>query len=126
MATSNSDSFIPSTKEYQVLQKYFGRLTHAIASPITLAADLYSAGLISESTRMKVNSDNILTVIRNYHLLDELNISVALDPNNLMKIISVLQCYPPLVSAIAEEMKTEYGKNFTMWYAKLARQSDNF
>ena len=110
MATSITGSFIPSTKEYQVLQKYYGRLSHAITSPVTLAADLYSAELISEWTLIKASFENSSREMRTHHLLDELRGGVAIDSTNLMKIISVLQCHPPLLSAIAEEMKTECGK----------------
>ena len=110
MATSNIDSFIPSTKEYQVLQKYYGRLSRVITSPLTLAADLYSAELISEWTLTKATSENSSREMRTHHLLDELRGGVAIDSTNLMKIITVLQCHPPYLSAIAEEMKTECGK----------------
>ena len=110
MATSNTDNFIPSTKEYQVLQKYYGRLSRVIASPLTLAADLYSAELISEWTLTKATSENSSREMRTYHLLDELRGGVAIDSTNLMKIITVLQRHPPNLSAIAEKMKTECGK----------------
>ena len=112
MATSNTDCFIPSTKEYRVLQKYFNRLMHAISDPVTLAAELYSTNLISESTRMKANAKNSSHSIRCYHLLDGLMATVALVPANFMKIITVLQCHPPVLSAIAEEMKRDHGKSY--------------
>ena len=105
-----NSSFIPPTKEYKVLQKHFGSLLHSITDPITLAAKLYSTDLISESTRMKATTENNNRTTRSYYLLDELMAVVAKDCTNLMKIITVLQCYPPLLSAIAEEMKRECGK----------------
>ena len=109
MAATNTDRFIPSTKEYKVLQIYFSRLTRAITSPLTLAADLFSAELISEWTLKKATSENSSREMKSYHLLDELLSGVALDPTNLVNIISVLQCHPPLLSAIAEEMKIDCG-----------------
>ena len=116
MATSKSDSFIPPNKECKLLQKYFGILLHTITDPVTLAADLYSAGLVSESTRRKATTENNDCNSRNCYLLDELMIAVANDCTKLAKIISVLESYPPLVSAIAEEMKIEYsrGKKMTI------------
>ena len=106
-----NSSFMSSTKEYRVLQKHFGSLLRTITDPMTLSAELYSAGLISESARMKATTESKKNrTTRSYYLLDELMIVVAKDSTNLMKIISVLQCYPPLLSAIAEEMKRECGK----------------
>ena len=109
MAATSTDSFIPTTKEYKVLQKHFSRLTSVITSPLTLAADLFSAELISEWTLRKATSENSSRIVKSYHLLDELLSGVALDPTTLVKIISVLQCHPPLLSAIAEEMKIDCG-----------------
>ena len=114
MATSKSDSFKPPTKEYKLLQKYFGILLHTITDPVTLAADLYAADLISESTRMKATTESNNRSIRNYYLLDELLIAVANDCTKFVNIISVLKSYRPLLSAIAEEMKTECGKKMTI------------
>ena len=113
MATSNTDSFIPSTKEYQVLQKYFGTLTFAILNPVELAADLYASELISESTRVYASTKTFSCEIKTHYLLNELLLAVAIDPTNFNKIISVLQQHPPLLSAIAEKMKTDYGKKIT-------------
>ena len=109
MATSESDSFVPSTKEYQVLQKYFSILTDAITYPSTLAAPLFATGLISDLTLKKANDETSRKEIRNYHILKELMTGVAKDSTKFSKIISVLQEYPPLLSDIAEDMKTECG-----------------
>ena len=107
----NLNDFIPSTKEYQVFQKYYGTLSRLIStSPLILAADLYSAKLISEWTLTKVTSENSSCEMRTHYLLDELRGGVSIDNTNLMKIFSILQCHPPLLSAIAEKMKTECGK----------------
>ena len=101
------ECFKPLSKEYQVLQKYFSRLTRSITSPVTLAADLFSAELISEWTLIKATSESSSREIKTHRLLEEL--MIALDHAKFMKIISVLECYPPLLSAIAEEMKRDYG-----------------
>ena len=91
----------------QVLQKYIDYLTDAITDPVALAAELSEAKLISDVTRKKANNDNSCQVTRNYHILNELMVAVAINPTNLMKIISVLQGHHhPHVSAIAEKMIT--------------------
>ena len=109
MATSNIDSFIASTKEYQVLKKYCYILTCTITDPIRLAADLFSANLISDSTRIKASNVTSSCEIRNHYLLDELMIGVAIDSTNITKIIRVLQGHPPNLTIIADKMKTECG-----------------
>ena len=111
MATGNTDDFISSTKEYQVLQKYYYKLTYAITSPVTLAADLYSANLISDSTRMKANNDSNTCESRNHYILDDLMIAVAIDSTNLTKIISLLQGHRPFLSVIANKMTKDYYGN---------------
>ena len=89
-----------------MLQKYINYLTDAITDPVALAADLSEAKLISDVTCKKANNDNSRQVTRNYHILNELMVAVAINPTNLMKIISMLQGHRPHVSAIAEKMIT--------------------
>ena len=95
------------SREYQVFREYFSRLTRSITSPVTLAADLFSAELISEWTLIKATSESRSREIKTHRLLEEL--MIALDHAKFMKILSVLQCHPPLLSAIAEDMKSDYG-----------------
>ena len=119
MATSNTDSYIPSTKQYQVLQKYFGPLVHTITDPVILAADLFSADLISESTRIRANTETSSRERRNCYILDELMSGVALDSSILTKIISVLEHHPPYLSSIAKKMKIENGNEARVTFNNL-------
>ena len=80
---------------------------HTISDLVIIAGDLYSADLISESTRTRANTETSTSESRNYDILDELMSGVALDPTKLLKIISVLECHPPNLSSIAEKMKTK-------------------
>lgn len=109
MATSDTDNCVASTKEYEVLRKYFGKLTRVITDPVRLAADMFAADLISESTRIKANNETSSQEARNHDILNELMIAVVVEPTNFMKIISVLQGYRPFLCVIAEEMMTDYG-----------------
>ena len=114
MATSSNnsnDSFVPSTKEYLVIQKYFSRLHHVIDDPVSLAIGFFSAGLISDWTMMKASCETSCVIVRNYHLLNGMKGAVVCNPNNLIKIISILEDHPPLDS-IGQEMKTDYGNGF--------------
>ena len=109
MASINvDDSFVPSTKEYLVIQKYFSRLHHVIDDPVSLAIGMFSAGLISDWTMMKASCETSCVIVRNYHLLNGMKGAVVCNPNNLIKIISILDDHPPLDS-IGQEMKTDYG-----------------
>ena len=117
MATSNTDSYIPSTKEYQVLQKYFGKLTYAITDPVRLAADMFADNLISDSTRIKANNETSSQEARNHHIVNDLLIAVVIDPANFIKIISVLQRHRPFLCAIAEKMITDYNSKTNFIYS---------
>ena len=110
-----SDSFIPFTKEFLVIQKYFSRLHHVIDDPVSLAVSLFSAGLISDGTMMKASCETNCVIVRNYYLLNGMKGAIVCDPNNLIKIISILEDYPPLDS-IAQEMKTDHGNNLIALY----------
>ena len=112
MAIDLDDNFVASTKEYLVIQKYFSRLHHVIDDPVSLASGLFSAGLISDWTLMKASCETSCVIVRNYHLLNRMKGAVVCDPNNLVKITSILEDHPPLDS-IAEEMMTDYG-NLTL------------
>lgn len=110
MATGNADT---TSKEHQVLKKYYGGLTKAITNSallVTLAGELYSANLISESTKTKITTENSSLKIKTHYLLDELISVITHDCTKFAKIISVLQNIPPVLSAIAKEMKRECGK----------------
>ena len=109
MDTGNADSYIPSTIEYEVLRMYIPKLTYVITDPVRLAADMFVADLISDSTRIKANMKTSTKEAINYYILDELLTVVNIDPANFQKIIFVLQGHPPCVSAIAEKMMRDYG-----------------
>ena len=104
MTTTGSSA----SKEYQVLQKYYGKLIRAISDPVILAADLFSAGLISDLIRMKATNESDWLITRNDHLLNGMIGAIVCDPNNLTKFISILEVNTPLDS-IARDMKTDYG-----------------
>ena len=70
------------------------------------------AELISDRTVKKVN-DSRSQKARNYYILNELITTVANDPTNLKKIISVLQGHCPDAIYISERMIT--GKTATQF-----------
>ena len=117
MATGNANT----SKEHQVLQKYYAGLTKAITNSailLTLAGELYSANLISAPTKSKLATENSSPSheAKTFCLLNDLMSVVALDCTKFTEIISVLQNHPPLLSAIAKEMKRECGKKTIIMY----------
>ena len=113
MATSNSGT---STKEYQVLKKYFARLTRAIINPSTLAGELFSTNLIADQTRIKATIDKSNHETDTHCLLNDLMSAVALDCTKFTEIISVLKDHSPTLSDIAKEMERECGKKTIIMY----------
>ena len=110
--THTEEGFIPTTKEYEVLKGNASKLRDAITDPKPLSLNLFSVNLISSYTLHKVNAA-VTTDAQSYELINNLLQAVVCDPNNFHKLLQVLEKYPPLMTAVAEEMKEEYGNFFT-------------
>lgn len=110
--THTEEGFIPATKEYEVLKGNASKLRDAITDPKPLSLNLFSVNLISSYTLHKVNAA-VTTDAQSYELINNLLQAVVCDPNNFHKLLQVLEKYPPLMTAVAEEMKEEYGNFFT-------------
>ena len=102
--------FVPATKEYQVLKRNTGRLQEAITDPKLLSIYLLSVDLISRSTLQKVNVPVTTPDAQSYVLIDNLLRAVVIDPDNFHKLIEVLENHPPLLTAVAKEIKEDYGR----------------
>uniref|UniRef100_A0A1X7TK74 Uncharacterized protein n=1 Tax=Amphimedon queenslandica TaxID=400682 RepID=A0A1X7TK74_AMPQE len=103
-----TESFVPATKEYQVFKRNTGKLQEALSDPKLLSMYLLSVDLISLSTLRKVNVPATTPNAQNYEIIDNLLRAVAIDPNNFHKLLKVLENHPPLLTAVAKEMKEEY------------------
>ena len=102
-------SFGPATKEYKVLKKNADKLQRAITDPKSLSMGLLSKDLISTEILQKVKAA-VNSSDANMELITNLLDAVVIDPNNFQKLLQVLEDYPPLLTAVAGEMKEEYGK----------------
>uniref|UniRef100_A0A1X7VM49 SH2 domain-containing protein n=1 Tax=Amphimedon queenslandica TaxID=400682 RepID=A0A1X7VM49_AMPQE len=102
------ECFIPTTKELQVLKKYASRLQTAITEPRELSMKLFSAGLISHSTLQKVNAPVTIPLAQSYELINDLYHAVAIEPSNFHKLLTTLEDYPPLLTAVSKEMKKAF------------------
>jgi hypothetical protein len=97
-------SLILATREYNLLQKYLGRLELMLGESIAVAC--FAEELISEQTLEKATLDSSAPFTRSYHLTKGILSAVAIDPNNLMKFISILEKEPSLDS-ITRDMKQD-------------------
>lgn len=109
-ATRTDEVFVPPTKEFKVLKRNFSKLLRAITVPSLLPVDLFSADLITfpilqKATAAVTASDTLIT-----ELITNLLQAVIVDFNNFQKLLQVLEKHPPLLTAVAKEMKEEYGK----------------
>ena len=104
-----TEGFVPATKEYKVLKKKANRLQQAISDPKLLSIDFFSENLISRSTFQKVNVPLTTPDAQSYVLIDNLLRAVVIDPDNFHKLLEVLENHPPLLTAVAKEIKEDYG-----------------
>ena len=109
LGTHTEEGFVPATKEYEVLKGNASKLQRVITDPKLLSMDLFSINLISSYTLHKVNAAVTTPDAQSYELINNLLQAVVYDPNNFHKLLQVLEKHPPLLTAVAEEMKVEYG-----------------
>ena len=109
-ATCTDEVFVPSTKEYEILKRNASKLHRAITVPSLLPVDLFSADLITFPILQKATAAVTVSDILITELIANLLQAVIVDPNNFQKLLQVLEKHPPLLTAVAKEMKEEYGK----------------
>ena len=115
------ESFIACTKELEVLKRNASKIHRSISDHRLLSMDLLSANLISLPTLNKLNAPVSTPDAQSYELLNNLLQAVVCDPSNFHKLLGVLENHPPLLTAVAKEMKEDYGKKMQ---CLLVRQPD--
>ncbi|XP_019849065.1 PREDICTED: uncharacterized protein LOC109580417 isoform X2 [Amphimedon queenslandica] len=108
MASGEENAFVSSTKELKVLRRNASKLQRTISDHRLLSMDLYSAELISLTTLQKVNVPVTTPDAQSYEIINNLIRAVVVDPDNFHKLLQVLEDHPPLLTAVAKEMKEEY------------------
>ncbi|XP_019852755.1 PREDICTED: uncharacterized protein LOC109582480 [Amphimedon queenslandica] len=108
MAQFTKESFVPATKEYEVLQRNASKLQRAISHPNLLSMDLFSKNLIPFQILQKVSAAVHISDALNMELVVYLLQAVVTDPNNFHKLLEVLENHPPFLTAVAKDMKEEY------------------
>ena len=76
--------------EYRSFQRHYADLFKSIGDPTSLAAELYSAGLLSRDTRMNI-FDLVLRQQKVSVLLDATETTIRLDPSNYHKFVEALE-----------------------------------
>ena len=76
--------------EYLTFQEYYAELLKSIGDPTSLAAELYSAGLLSRETRINI-SDLTLRQQKVSVLLDATETAIRLNPSNYHKFVEALE-----------------------------------
>ena len=76
--------------EYRSFQRHYADLLEDIRNPTTLAARLYSAGLLSRHTRDKIN-ELTLREQKVTELLVATETTIRLDPSNYHKFVEALE-----------------------------------
>lgn len=112
--TSISDLSAPSSSEVRkVFRRQYSELAQAIQQPESLAADLYSKGLISKATQVDIMTNkSYSTEQKATQLVNE--IEAGLETSNkphehLRKFCSIIRSYPAL-KPLADRMKTALGE----------------
>ena len=104
-------NFAPATKEFEVLKRNASHLQRAITHPKLLSMDLFSKNLIPFPILQKVNAAvNTPDDALNMELVTNLLQAVVVDADNFQKLLQVLEDHPPLLTAVANKMKEEYGR----------------
>ena len=75
---------------YLTFQEYYAELLKSIGDPTSLAAELYSAGLLSRETRINI-SDLTLRQQKVSVLLDATETAIRLNPSNYHKFVEALE-----------------------------------
>ena len=78
--------------EYRSFRDHFADLFKSIGDPTSLAAELYSAGLLSLDTRNKIFSTGIFVdSVKVSFLLVATEATIRLDPSNYHKFVEALE-----------------------------------
>lgn len=111
---SVSDQSVPNRSEVRkVFRRQYSELAQAIQQPESLAADLYSKGLISKATQVDIMTNkSYSTEQKAAQLVNE--IEAGLETSNkphehLRKFCSIIRSYPTL-KPLADKMKTALGE----------------
>ena len=84
---------VQESAEYRSFQRHYADLYKSIGDPAytSLAAELYSAGLLSRETRKRICSRTLEDSEKVSVLLDATETTIQLDPSNYRKFVEALE-----------------------------------
>ena len=77
--------------EYRSFQCHYAGLFESISNPTTLAARLFSAGLLSRDTRKKIAGRGLADSEKVSEILDAIETTIKLEPRNFSNFVKELE-----------------------------------
>ena len=106
MATAlNSAAVDGPSAESETFRKCSSDLHKGIQDPESLAWELYSDGVVSETVVDEVSVLGLSAIQRKTKLLSAVRDAIAVDPTKFQNLLTALQKRPPLKS-VAEKLET--------------------
>ena len=85
------DQIASESDEYRSFRRLYADLFKSIGDPTSLAAELYSAGLLSQEARKRIYSRTLVDSDKVCELLDATETAIRLDPSNYHKFVRALE-----------------------------------
>ena len=103
MATNSQPQ---ETPEYRTFREHYDRLYHAIQDPLSLAARLFSQGIIPSAVKEQMSMLGVSRLEKNNVLLSAVEMKIQTDPSVLQVFLPTLNEDPSMLS-LAESMQSK-------------------
>ena len=104
------------TLEYSVFREHYSRLCHAIQDPLSLAIQMFSAGVITSAVMERMNVPALSRLDKNNELLSAVAMRIKTDSSTFDMVLSCLNADVSLQSLV-ENM--QLSKCLLRWYSTL-------
>ena len=93
--------------EYSTFREHYGRLYRGIQDPLSLAAQLFSKGIISSAVKEHMAILGVSRLEKNDALLSAVEKQIQLDPQTFQVFLSALN-EDPSMQLLVESMQSKY------------------
>ena len=104
MATNSQPQ---ETPEYRTFREHYYRLMQAIQDPLSLAAQLYSQGIIASAVKEQMSVLGLSRLEKNNVLLNAVEMQIQTDPSVLHIFLATLN-EDPSVQSLVESMQSKF------------------